>query len=111
MRPATLLALLAPDLISIGGISRLSLVLPANTPKIVHGVHVQVMLLVRIATLLGKSRFQQAMISTSSALQDGNYCQSNNATNTHTQTLQACYGVSTHSESRRDVRVRQDVAT
>jgi hypothetical protein len=39
-RPATLLALLAPDLISIGGISRPSLVPQANKPKIVHGVHV-----------------------------------------------------------------------
>ena len=42
----TLLALLAPDLISIGGILRLSLVLQANKPKIVHGVRVQAMLLV-----------------------------------------------------------------
>jgi hypothetical protein len=40
LRPATLLALLAPDLISIGGISRLSLVPQANKPKTVHGVRV-----------------------------------------------------------------------
>ena len=61
-RPTTWLASLAPDLISIGGISRLSLVLQANKPKIVHGVSVQVMLLVRVATPPGKSRLQQAMI-------------------------------------------------